>query len=136
MAPAHRMAMSAFFQCFTLRANFVLVSEKQLSMLLVLRSVHPAIGHIVASARVTPRIPRSERATYLSLHSLAGRAGYGAVLLSLAALAGASEVVTAADLKILLGACTALAGVGLVALLATRTRAESAARPAGDTIGA
>ena len=101
------------------------------AVLLLLRSVHPAIGHIVVNAAVAPRIPRSERATYFSLHSLAGRAGYGAVLLSLGALAGGAEVMTGAELRLLLGACAALAVVGLIALLATRKRAEAYAASHG-----
>ena len=102
-----------------------------IAVLLLLRSVHPAIGHIVVNAAVAPRIPRSERATYFSLHSLAGRAGYGAVLLSLGALAGGSEVMTGTELRLLLGTCAALALVGLAALLATRRRAEDAASSHG-----
>ncbi len=97
-----------------------------IAALLLLRSVQPAIGHIIVNAAVAPRVPRSERATYLSLHSLAGRAGYGAVLLSLGALVGGAEVMTNAELRLLLGGCAVLALVGLVALGAARMRAEAA----------
>ncbi len=102
-----------------------------IAVLLLLRSVHPAIGHIVVNATVAPLVPRSERATYLSLHSLAGRAGYGAVLLSLGALVTGSEVMTAAELRLLLGACAGIASVGLLALAGTRRRAEAASRSSG-----
>lgn len=102
-----------------------------IAALLLLRSVQPAIGHVIVNAAVAPRVPRSERATYLSLHSLAGRALYGAVLLSLGALVGGAEVMTSAELRLVLGGCAALAFAGLVALGAARTRAEAAAGSPG-----
>ena len=98
-----------------------------LATLLLLRSVQPAIGHVVVNASVAPRVPRSERATYLSIHSLAGRTGYGLVLLGLGMLAGGAEVMEAAELRRLLGASAALAAVGLASLLATRQLVRRAA---------
>lgn len=105
-----------------------------LVVLLMLRSIHPAIGHVVVNVAIAPRIPRSERATYLSLHSLAGRAGYSTVLLSLGALVGGAEVMEALELRQLLGACALLAVIGLVALLAARRRAEAAMTAVADTL--
>jgi hypothetical protein len=95
-----------------------------LAVLLLLRSVHPAIGHIVVDAVIAPRVARSERATYLSLHSLAGRTGYGAVLLALGALLGDTARMSAEELSLVLGSCALFAVLGTVALLATRGRAE------------
>ena len=109
-----------------LAASGVLASAVHpvIAVLLLLRSVQPAVGHILVNAAVAPRVPRSERATYLSLHSLAGRAGYGAVLLSLGALAGGAEVMTSAELRLLLGACGCIGALGFLALLAFRRRVE------------
>lgn len=95
-----------------------------LATLLLLRSVQPGIGHIVVAAAVAPRVARSERATFLSLHSLAGRAGYGSVLLGLGALVGGSGEMTSKELRLLLGTCAVLAALGIAALMATRRFAE------------
>lgn len=138
LAPAvqRRLGVAGTLLALTGLQTFVIVAlaalvHPVLIVLLMLRSVHPAIGHVVVNAALAPRVPRSERATYLSLHSLAGRAGYGAVLLSLGALVGGAEVMTTAQLRLLLGACAILAAVGLVALLAARRWAEASARDAG-----
>jgi len=56
--------------------------------LLVLRSAQPAISAVLINAEVTPRLSQSIRASYLSLNSLAGRLGYGGLLLLLSAVAG------------------------------------------------
>jgi hypothetical protein len=104
-----------------------------LAVLLLLRSVHPAIGNIVVDAVVAPRVARSERATYLSLHSLAGRTGYGAVLLGLGVLAGDTNHMSGEDLRLVLGSCALFAALGTAALMATRGRAERAPSAAIET---
>ncbi len=101
-----------------------------LAVLLLLRSVHPAIGHIVVDAVVAPRVARSERATYLSLHSLAGRTGYGAVLLGLGLLLGDTNRMSGDALRLVLGTCALFAALGTAVLLATRGRAERSDPPA------
>jgi MFS family permease len=50
----------------------------------VWRSVQGAAAPVVISAAAAPRLEREHRATFLSLNSLAGRLGYGLILLSLA----------------------------------------------------
>ena len=58
--------------------------------LVVLRSVQGAAGPVLIGAAVAPRVPREQRATVLSLNSLAGRMGYGVVLV-LVSLMGSSQ---------------------------------------------
>ncbi|NNE10908.1 MAG: hypothetical protein HKN41_01530 [Ilumatobacter sp.] len=56
--------------------------------LAVLRSVQGAAAPVLISAAVAPRTERHHRATFLSLNSLAGRLGWGAILLIVSADAG------------------------------------------------
>jgi MFS family permease len=49
----------------------------------VWRSVQAAAAPVIISAAAAPRLERTHRATFLSLNSLAGRLGYGLILLSL-----------------------------------------------------
>ena len=93
-----------------------------LALLLLLRSVQPAVGHVVVAAAITPRVPQGERATYLSLHSLAGRLGYSTVLLGLAGLAVGGGVDEIASMQRMLMGAGVLAAVGLLALAVTRPR--------------
>jgi len=58
-----------------------LVIAIPVAILLVFRSVQGAAAPIVLTAAVAPEVPQSQRATYLSLHSLAGRISYGSLLL-------------------------------------------------------
>jgi len=87
---------------------------------LLLRSVQPAVSNVIVNVEVAPRLPRGQRATFLSLYSLAGRLGYGAVLLALAALAGDGEAADPDAITGLLRRCAAGAAVAIVALALTR----------------
>lgn len=58
--------------------------------LLVFRSVQGAGAPIVLTTAVAPEVPQTQRATYLSLHSLAGRISYGSLLLIIGAAVGDS----------------------------------------------
>jgi hypothetical protein len=100
-------------------AMAVVVHPLVLGLLLV-RSVQPAASNVIVNAEVAPRLPAAQRATYLSLHSLAGRLGYGGVLLALAALAGPEGPNDPATMASLLRWCTGLAGIGIAALALTR----------------
>jgi MFS family permease len=59
--------------------------------LILMRSVQTSIVSVLVPAVVAPRIDRNQRATFLSMTSLAGRLGYGIVLLGFGALAGIGE---------------------------------------------
>ncbi len=51
-----------------------------IAVLLVLRSVQPAVSRVVVAAAIVPRVPQAQRATYQSLHSFTGRLGFSLVL--------------------------------------------------------
>jgi len=88
--------------------------------LIALRSCQPAVGHVVVNAAVAPRVPQAQRATYLSLHSLAGRLGYSAVLFTLGRTLGAGAPNDPETVSAMLRACTVLAALGLAALAVSR----------------
>jgi MFS family permease len=88
--------------------------------LLLLRSVQPAVSGVILNVEIAPRLAPGQRATFLSLYSLAGRLGYGAVLLALAALAGDAGRAEAGAVTGLLRGCAAGAAVAFVALALTR----------------
>jgi MFS family permease len=90
------------------------------AVLLVLRSCQSAIARVILSAEVTPRLDVSLRASFLSLESLAGRLGYGLLLLWLSGLAGPDSVGDAAVILDMLRACAGVAAVGLLGLIVTR----------------
>jgi hypothetical protein len=56
--------------------------------LLALRSVQGAAGPVLMTAAVAPRVAAHRRATYFSVHSLAGRLAYSGVLFGVAAAVG------------------------------------------------
>jgi len=88
--------------------------------LLCLRSVQAAVANPLINAAVAPAVSRDVRATYLSLHSLAGRLGYSVVLFGLGFMAGSNSATDPGVLRTLLQAGAMLSFVGLVALASTR----------------
>jgi MFS family permease len=88
-------------------------------LLLILRDVQPAVSMVLVHATCAPRVPQAQRATYLSLQSLAGRLGFSVVLLALGA-AAPDRAADESTLRPLLGACALLAVLSLAALAATR----------------
>jgi hypothetical protein len=88
--------------------------------ILFLRSSQAAVGQVIVNATITPRLPQSLRATYLSLHSLSGRLAYSALLLVLSWISAGRSVDEPETLQLLLRTCTAVALVGTVTLWATR----------------
>lgn len=87
--------------------------------LILLRSVYPAISRVLVNAEVAPRIPQLQRATYFSIHSLAGRLGYAAVLFVLSRI-GAGEANDPQTVATMLHFCTALAVAGWLVLTLSR----------------
>ena len=96
--------------------------------LLALRSVQSGIGQVIVTTEITPHIGQGQRATYLSMQSLAGRLGFSLVLWDLGASVAGVEHQAALDNA--LSICLWLA-VGSVLLLAltlpsgTRSRIRS-----------
>jgi MFS family permease len=72
--------------------------------LLLLRGLPSALIKAPLRAAVTPRIPEGQRATYLSLQSLAGRLGFGSLLATLSWVAGSET--SWGGLAEILGVCT------------------------------
>jgi MFS family permease len=99
--------------------------------LLLLRSVQPAVSNVIVNVEVAPRVPAGQRATFLSLFSLAGRLGYGTVLLVLSALAGGGGPADPAAITGLLRGCAVGAAVGIAALGLTRRALGADPAPKG-----
>ena len=55
---------------------------------MLFRSVQGAVGGVVLTAALAPLVAKHQRATYLSLHSLAGRLVYGSILFLTARIVG------------------------------------------------
>ncbi len=89
------------------------------ALLLVARSVPRALQDAPLRAEIAPRIGPQERATYFSLLSLAGRAGYALVLVAFA-LAGQDS--DSLEATLLVATAVVAVIVALVALSATMAR--------------
>ncbi len=90
-----------------------------IAVLLVVRSVQPAVSSVVVAAAILPRVPQAQRATYQSLHSFAGRLGFSLVLYWLSQLGDPGAVGDAATIGRMLSASGWLTVVGGLALLLT-----------------
>ncbi len=86
---------------------------------LVVRSVQPAVSDVVVNAAIVPRVPQAQRATYQSLHSFAGRLGFGLVLFALSQVGGPTEIGDAGNVEAMLKAAAIVSVLGGAALLAT-----------------
>lgn len=95
--------------------------------LILLRSCYPAISRVLVNAAIAPRVPEHRRATYFSLHSLAGRLGYAAVLYALSVIGFGAENDPPTVARMLRW-CTGLALVGTAALIVSRAALRSESR--------
>lgn len=93
-------------------------------LVVLLRGVPSALMKAPLHAAITPRVPKAQRATYLSLQSLAGRLGFAALLGTLGWVAGGSEVESWETLSSLLKVAAAIGIVGLLLLLLTSSAAS------------
>lgn len=100
-----------------------------IAALLVLRGVPSGLYKAPLHAAVTPRIPQAERATYLSIQSLAGRLGFSVLWVSLSLVAGGAEINDWPMLSQVLWICTGVAVAGLVALAISAWRLSTSLRP-------
>jgi MFS family permease len=96
-------------------------------LVVLLRGVPSALMKAPLRAAVTPRIPKPQRATYLSLQSLVGRLGFAALLASLGWVAGGVDVESWSTLSRLMEIAAIATGVGwaLLVLASTRVRFDN-----------
>ncbi len=96
-----------------------LVLHEVVLLLILLRSVPAAVMEPPLRAAVTPQLPRSLRATYLSLQSLAGRLAFSGVLVLLSfgpELAGEDRWAAISWMSLV---CAGLGAAGFILLAAT-----------------
>ena len=105
-------------------ALMALVIHPLVVPLLALRNVQTAAATVIVNTEIAPRVPQAQRATYLSLHSLAGRLGYAGVLYGLSILAGDRSIDEPAALTSMLEACALVAFAGLAVLALSRRALE------------
>ncbi len=84
------------------------------------RSIQSAVGTVLVRSMVAPRVPQAQRATYLSLQSLAGTLGYSSLLVGLAWLTGGRS--DDPDVLAFTLRCASAVGVIGVLLLAVASR--------------
>jgi hypothetical protein len=107
-----------------------------IAALILLRSAPRALMAAPLNAAVTPCIPQAQRATYLSIQSLAGRLSFSGflLLLSWAAGGGAPSDWPSVSFLLRIGLAAALLGlIGLAAAMRRALRDGAPIRPAVDT---
>jgi MFS family permease len=91
-----------------------------IAVLLLARSAPRALMEAPLNEAVTPRVPRTQRATYLSLQSLAGRLAFAGLLLALAPLGYGQDQLDHPTLARMLYLAAGPGAVVVLALLLTR----------------
>ena len=106
------------------------VLHPAIALLIFLRGLPKAIAAAPLRAAVTPKLPKSQRATYLSVQSLVGRLGFAGLLVGLGWFAGTSSPESWETLSTLLWICGGIAAAWIIVLGATMeaARSETAAR--------
>ena len=94
------------------------------AVLVLLRSLQPALAGVILNAEITPRVPRAQRATYHSLQSLLGRLLFSGTLLGLSLLGGAGDANDPDSIQPMLRICSLLGAFCLVALAVTRRKLQ------------
>ena len=90
-----------------------------LAVLLLFRTLPRALMTAPLNAAVAPQVPQAQRATYLSLQSLAGRLSFAGVLFMLSLVAGSDKPTDWPSLSLILRLCSGISLVGLLALAVT-----------------
>ena len=94
------------------------------ALLIIARSVPRGLMTAPLNAAVVPRVPRHERATYVSVQSLAGRLGFAGYLLTMAALTGQAGADGWGTIRLLLLIGLGIGAASLAALGLTARRAK------------
>jgi hypothetical protein len=111
------LVLAALLQLFIIAA-MASVLHGVIVALIVLRGIPGALTRAPLNAAVTPRIPQQQRATYLSIQSLAARLGFSGLLAGLSLYTGgvaAHDWPVLSDLLVVCAVIGAL-GLGLLAL--------------------
>ncbi len=96
-----------------------------LLLLIMFRNFSMAMAHAPMHALIAPRVSSAQRATYLSMQSLAGRLGFSVLLFAIAAKTGEGQLLSWATLSTVLHYCTLLGVIALLALvLSARLRPD------------
>ena len=105
-----------------------LVLHNAVLLLILLRSVPAAMMEPALRAAITPRLPKSLRATYLSIQSLAGRLSFSGVLVGLSFMAAptAEPQLRWPEISQMSLAAAVLGAVGFFALAATASLCRGA----------
>lgn len=93
-------------------------------LLILLRSVPAGLMKPLVNASITPRLPQSIRATYLSLQSLAGRLGFSAFLLAMSLGLSTTGRPDFAGVQFISLSGAALGAIGLALLWITASSAR------------
>lgn len=103
-----------------------------IALILLIRSTPRALMSAPLNAAITPQLPETLRATYLSLQSLVGRLGFSVLLavLPFIAASGVQDSAVGLDwqtISAMLHVCALLGSVGFLVLLASVSKAKLAA---------
>lgn len=114
----------ALLTAATVQTGLIAVMAAAISPLVVpliaFRSSLAALANPIVRSEIAPRVPQARRATYLSLHSLAGRLGYSAVLLGLSFASRGHSIDDPETLQTLLSWTLLLAVAGVALLMLTK----------------
>ena len=104
---------------------------------ILLRAIPGSLAMAPLNAAIAPRVPQAQRATYLSIQSLAGRLAFSATLFLLSTSAQEGAAVDWPTLAWMLRTSMALGLIGLLALAISRralggVAAQAAVESAGD----
>ncbi|GMV91264.1 MAG: MFS transporter [Candidatus Hydrogenedentota bacterium] len=97
-------------------AAMALVIHPAIVLLILLRSCPRALMTAPLNAAIAPRVPQAQRATYLSMQSLAGRLSFAAVLLVMSVGTGGAAEADPERLRLFMGSCTIAGIAGMVVL--------------------
>lgn len=117
------LLLAAFIQLVIIAAMASALHAAVVALIL-LRGVPSGLYKAPLHAAVTPRIPQNERATYLSIQSLAGRLGFSGLLIGLSFVAGGAPIAQWSVLSELLVICAAIGAVGLLVLAFSHRRVD------------
>lgn len=101
-------------------------------LVVFLRDTPSSLAHAPRNEAIAPRVGQAQRATYLSLQSLAGRLAYSMTLVGLSFLAGADAPTDWSTLSAMLRSAALISAVGLVVLLLLLGWMRDASTQAGN----